>query len=90
MPYKDPDPTDPNVIVGMEIESDVDTDLDMAYTYAEEFARLGFGKEEILNLFRRPFYAGAHRTFIALGEEKINGIVDECAAIWGRVKHVDK
>ena len=90
MPYNDPSPTDPTMLVGVELPADADTTEDMAYVFAEEFARLGFKKQRLMSLFKSSFYAGAHRAYVQLGEEVIERIVDECLAIWGRVRIVDR
>lgn len=84
MPYKDPDPTDPNMLVGVELPAAADTTEGMAYVFAEEFARIGFDKERILTLFKKPFYAGSYRAYQELGELEIKRIVEECLAIWAR------
>lgn len=84
MPYKEPDPTDPNMLVGVELPANAETTKNMAYVFAEEFARIGFNKSKLMQIFKRPFYAGAHRAYLELGEEEIERIVDECLAIWGR------
>lgn len=84
MPYKDPDPTDPNMLVRVELPATAETTEEMAYVFAEEFARMGFEKERIMKVFSRPFYAGSHRAYLELGAERIEQIVDECLAIWGR------
>lgn len=89
MPYNDPDPTDPNMLVGVELPANPKATWDMAYVFAEEFARLGFDKKNLMRIFKRPFYAGAHRAYLELGEETIEKIVDECLAIWGRLKWRD-
>ncbi|MFQ5751285.1 MAG: hypothetical protein ACE5HI_04745 [bacterium] len=83
MPYHDPDPTDPNLLVGVELPATAESTLDMASVFAEEYVRMGFDKEQILRIFKRSFYAGAHRAFLELGHEKIEEIVDECLLIWG-------
>jgi hypothetical protein len=83
MPYGDPDPDDPTVLVGVELPADAETVREMAYVFAEEFARMGFGAARILTLFRNPFYAGAHRALQALGEPAVAAIVQECVAVWG-------
>ena len=69
MPFKDPDPTDPNVLVGVMLPADAEATRDMAYVFAEEFARLGYTREQLLWLFqksllrRRPWaYRCAWRT----------------------------
>ena len=41
MPYDDPDPTDPTLLVGVQLPADPAADLEMAYVFAEEFARMG-------------------------------------------------
>jgi hypothetical protein len=83
MPYGDPDPTDPSVLIGVALPAEADTVREMAYVFAEEFARVGFGAARILRLFRSPFYAGAHQAYQALGEAEVTAIVDECVAVWG-------
>ena len=52
MPYNDADPTDPNVLVGVVLPAEAETIREMAYVYAEEFARMGFGAARILRVFR--------------------------------------
>jgi hypothetical protein len=83
MPYNDPDPTDPNVLVGVELPADVEATREMAWVFAEEFARMGFDARRILGLFRSPFYAGAHRALRALGETEVTAIIGECVGVWG-------
>ena len=83
MPYRDPDPTDPNVLVGVELPADDEATREMAWVFAEEFARMGFDARRILGLFRSPFYAGAHTAWRALGEVEIGAVVEECVGVWG-------
>jgi hypothetical protein len=84
MPYSDPDPTDPQELIGVLLPGDESSVREMAYTFAEEFARLGHGRDGILALFRSPHYGGAHGAWRALGPERVEAIVDECVAVWGR------
>ncbi len=84
MPFHDPDPTDPNMLVGVVLPSNEEATREMAYVFAEEFARMGFDAQGIANLFRDPFYAGAHQVYRALGAEAVGEIVRECVAVWGR------
>ena len=86
MPYKDPDPTDPNMLVGVMLPADGEATRDMAYVFAEEFARLGYTRDQLLWLFKNPFYGGAHGAYQALGESETLSIIDECLAVWGGVK----
>ena len=86
MPYDDPDPQDPNVLVGVSVPATGDVAhsmREMAYAFAEEFASLGYDEHRLLSLFRRPFYAGAHKAFQVLGEAEISKIVRESLSAWG-------
>jgi hypothetical protein len=86
MPYKDPDPTDPNMLVGVMLPAEAEATRDMAYVFAEEFARMGFGRDRLLWLFKNPFYGGAHGAYQALGESETLSIIDECLNAWGQAK----
>ena len=86
MPFKDPDPTDPNMLVGVLLPADAEASRDMAYVFAEEFARLGYTREQLLWLFKNPFYGGAHGAYQALGENETQSIIDECLNVWGKIR----
>src|SRR3990172_3512997 len=88
MPYDDPDPQDPTLLVGVTLPGDADTQREMAGVFADEFARLGFDADGILELFHNPFYAGAHQALNDLGEEEIRRLVAEAAGVWGRLRSV--
>jgi hypothetical protein len=86
MPFKDPDPTDPNMLVGVMLEANAEATRDMAYVLAEEFARLGYTREQLLWLFKNPFYGGAHGAYRALGQRETLSIIDECLNAWGQTR----
>ena len=88
MPYDDPDPADPSMLVGVEAPGQADSDLEMAYAFAEEFASLGFSEQRLLSLFHQPFYAGAHRALQTLGEGRIQSIIRETLDVWGSFRFV--
>jgi hypothetical protein len=90
MPYDDPDPADPSVLVGVSLTVSEDATADMAYVFAEEFARMGYDAERLIRLFRNPFYAGAHDAYRRLGDDAVRAIVAECVAVWGGVRFVDR
>ena len=90
MPFDDPDPTDPTVLIGVEVPGQETSDLEMAYAFAGEFAQLGFSADRLMALFRQPHYAGAYRALQTLGEERIKEIVEEAAAAWGGFRVVFK
>jgi len=83
------EPDDPMELVGIILPADAEAVRDMAYVFAEEFARLGFDQGRIMGLFQHPFYAGAHQAYRALGAEGIRAIVAECTQVWGRVRSVE-
>ena len=86
MPYHEPDPDDPNVLVGVSLPGDEETTRSMAEAFAEEFALLGFDEERLMSLFRRPQYEGAHRAYRLLGEKEIRRIVLEATKFFGRFR----
>ncbi len=88
MPYDDPDPTDPTMLIGVEAPAGETSDTEMAYAFAQEFAQLGYSAERLMGLFRNPFYAGAHRALQVLGEDKIQSIVQEAVDAWGSFRIV--
>jgi hypothetical protein len=88
MPYNDPDPTDPSILVGISLQTDADATMDMAYVFAEEFARMGYDADRLMGLFRNPFYGGAHDAYQRLGDEAVRGIVEECVGAWGSLRVV--
>lgn len=88
MPYNDPDPKDPTMLVGVEIPAEQDADLEMAYAFAEEFAAMGFSEKRLLSLFHQPFYSAAYRACKNLGEEKIKSVIREALHVWGGSRFV--
>ena len=84
MPYDDPEPEDPQELIGVELPGDEAVTLEMAAAFADEFAQLGYTRPQILGLFRRAEYTGAYHAWTLLGEEAIAKLVDESLAVWGR------
>jgi hypothetical protein len=89
MPYRHPEPEDPQVHVGVSVPGDEESMRELAYAFAEEFAMMGHPREWILRMFANPFYAGAHRAQRELGDAEIERIVSETADLWTRVRMVD-
>ena len=90
MPYDDPDPGDPMLLVGVSLPGDEASQVEMVYGFAEEFAKMGFDEDRILFLFRRPFYAGAHAAWRALGDARVASIIRETLEVWGHMRLVDR
>jgi hypothetical protein len=90
MPYTDPDPTDPHLLVGVLLPAEADSLRKMVYAFAEEFARMGYDEARLLRVFRNPFYAGAHQAYRALGEEAVREIVRECVQVWSQGRTITR
>ena len=90
MPYDDPDPTDPQELVGVMLPGGPEAMREMAHVFADEFARLGYPGRQILALFQNPFYAGAHAALRALGEPAVRAIVDEAVTRWPVVRIIEE
>lgn len=79
---KDAEPDDPMELVGVLLPAEAETLREMAYVFAEEFARMGYDRGDLLALFRNPRYAGAYGAYRGLGEKRIQAIIDECVKAW--------
>ncbi|MBI3126946.1 MAG: hypothetical protein HYZ11_05010 [Candidatus Tectomicrobia bacterium] len=55
---------------------------EMAKCLAEEYLRMGHTPEEILAMFRDPFYSVLHNLCRAMGEDEIRKIVTQALAGW--------
>jgi hypothetical protein len=88
MPFDDADADDPQELVGVELPGDESVTREMAAAFADEFAQLGLTKAQILALYRKAEYAGAHQAWRLLGDEEIGRMIDESLAVWGRVTWV--
>ncbi len=86
MPYDEPDETDPMMLIGVELEAGESSSLVTAQVFAEEFARMGYDETQLMDLFKNPFYAGAHRAYLNLGEELVRQVVRENTGLWGAVR----
>ena len=78
---KVPEPSDPLEIVGVVLDRPMDEEAveEMARTFVEEFALMGWPAKRILGMFHTPFYAGAHAALHRLGEERVMAIVQQVA-----------
>ena len=73
------EPDDPMNLHGVEVDGDPEIMLRML---VEEYARMGFGLDELLDLCRQPFYVGMHGLLQFYGEEeltqRLRGILARC------------
>lgn len=80
MAEKEFDPDDPMALTGAvmalsgpEAES---AEREMAATFVEEFALLGYGDDALLALFKDPFYGFPHRVYRARGEAWVRELIN--------------
>ena len=83
MPYDDPEPDDPHLLVGVSLPGDEAATREMAEAFADEFAQLGFDRQRLLRLFSSPEYRGAHAARQLLGDAEITRIVGESLRVYG-------
>jgi hypothetical protein len=77
MPHDDLDPEDPHALVGVAVPV---TDAALAQEalargLVEEFVRLGFDADSILDIFRTRFYAGAHQIYEVKGDAYVRELI---------------
>ena len=76
MPIREPDAADPMELVGVGLPVPDDQAMrDMAECFVEEFVRLGHTADELMSMFRNPFYRGVHRAYQALGEAHVGELI---------------
>lgn len=68
---------DPYEMVAIAVSTGEDTTGEMARTFVEEFALMGFPPQRVMQLFKNPFYAGAHMVYEQRGEEFVRGLIAE-------------
>ena len=82
MPYNKPDPTDPNVLVGVVLPGGEEATREMVYVFAEEYVRMGYSPEFIMGLCRNPFYRGLHAIWQKRGEEHVQALINGVLRQW--------
>ncbi len=65
-------------LVGVALEEDPDDEAleEMAWSFVREYALMGWSGEQIMRLFRTPFFRGPHRILRVKGEDFVRGLVD--------------
>lgn len=62
------EPEDPMNLFAVEVPGDPEL---MLRLLVEEYARMGWGLDELVRLFRDPFYVAAHGLWLHYGEEEL-------------------
>lgn len=76
------EPDDPMNLHGFEVPGDPEL---MLQVLVEEYARLGYGLDRLMQLFRDPFYQGFHGLWKLYGDEelrrRVSVILSQCGVI---------
>ena len=86
MPYRRAESDDPMLLVGVELDTGPESVVDMAYTFAEELAQMGYDERGILGIFENPTYRGPRGAYEQLGAGAVGRIGSECVAVFGRFR----
>ncbi|OGL58727.1 MAG: hypothetical protein A3J27_09300 [Candidatus Tectomicrobia bacterium RIFCSPLOWO2_12_FULL_69_37] len=74
---------DPMELVSIPMPGDAaEAEREMARCLAEEFLRMGHTEEEVLGMFRDPFYAVLHNLCRSRGEAEIRQAITQAYAGW--------
>lgn len=80
------EPDDPMNLHAVEVDGDPQVMLQML---VEEYARMGFGLDELMNLSRQPFYQGLHGLWQLYGEaglrRQLGAILSRCGVFRTKV-----
>lgn len=84
MPKNEIDPEDPLELCRVGLATGEDTTNVMAECLVEEYLRLGYKPNQLLALFRNPFYTGLHLVIENRGEAYVREVIRDTFARWGR------
>ena len=82
------EPDDPMELMGVAMPTGPDGDAalaTMAESLADEFLRMGYSSEQVLQMFRDPFYRTTHAIWREWGEERVRAVVLPLARRYERV-----
>ena len=81
MEHKPFEADDPLELIGVEVRGPFATEQDcleeMGRTFVDEYARIGWNREQLLKLFRDPLYQGPHLIYQARGEAFVSQLIAE-------------
>ena len=93
MAHKAFEADDPLELIGVEVRGPFATESDcleeMARTFVDEYARIGWNREQLSTLFRDPFYQGPHAIYQARGEAFVQQLIAERVPEYRRPAPVD-
>lgn len=80
---KESEPDDPIEMIGVELPNQTEEQLrDMALCFAEEFVREGWREEQLMKLFKDPFYHGPHLVWKQKGDDFVRSVISEALKMW--------
>ncbi len=83
MPKDEFEHEDPMELVSVPMPAgDAAMEREMVRCLAEEFLRMGHSEEELLRMFRDPFYAVLHGVYLSLGERSVREVIAQARAQW--------
>ncbi len=85
---KSAEPDDPMALMGVAMPTGPDGNeamAAMAESLADEFLRMGYSSEQVMQMFRDPFYRTTHAIWRAWGEERVRAVVLPLARRYERV-----
>ncbi|MFU8771168.1 MAG: hypothetical protein ACNA8H_01975 [Anaerolineales bacterium] len=73
---------DPMELVGMVMPGNEDDLEMMAECIVDEYIRLGWGEERLMNLFTNPMFLGTHRIYRYKGEDYVRDLIQRTKQRW--------
>lgn len=75
MPKDEFDLDDPMTLTGVALPGD--RTEEMARCFIEEYAMMGYGREQILHFFQNPFYVATHQVWRAKGRDYVEHLIKQ-------------
>lgn len=85
--HKEFEDDDPYALVGQGFRCPANYDSigEMARTFVEEFALIGYSRDLVFQLFKSPRYQGPHGVLVARGESYVRDLLSE---VYGESREV--
>jgi len=90
MPKDEFEPDDPMELVGVVLPAEENSMEIMAECVVEEYIKEGWDDENLMKLFRDPFYRATHAIYQQKGEDYVRFLIKGLREKWGYYKTEDK
>ncbi len=92
MATKSAESDDPMVLVGVGMDGGPDDQAlaEMAQSFVEEFARMGWTGEQILRMFRSPHFRAPHNILRVKGEAFVRDLTETVDKIRSQIQQSDE